>query len=166
MRIEGRAVIRVLSALLLLAWFVSEVKAQDLETNFRLCVKEDTDFDRQIRGCNWLLNSGRLAEEELLLVYLSRGIAHSNINQYESAIRDFDQVIARNPNNIDAYFIRGEAYFELGHYTRATHDLDQAINLAPNFADAYKARGTIYERLGQHDRAKCDFKRYKFLKRQ
>ena len=38
--------------------------AQDLDTNAGRCTDQSVDFDLRIGACTWLLNSGKLSEEE------------------------------------------------------------------------------------------------------
>jgi tetratricopeptide (TPR) repeat protein len=86
------------------------------------------------------------------------------LNQHEDSISDFDQVIALDPDNSDAYYKRGVAKLKLSqhkletkgrwgfHYRRhldaSIADFDQAIELNPGNADAYIFRGTAYHRRG------------------
>ena len=53
------------------------------------------------------------------------------------AIADFARIIARNPNDAEAYNNRGIAYRKKGDLNRAIDDFTHAIALNPNDAKAY-----------------------------
>ena len=75
----------------------------------------------------------------------------------ESAIAGFDQAIAVNPNNANAYNGRAMAYSALGDNERAFADLTQAITLSPENARLYYNRGLAYEALEQPEAAISDY---------
>ena len=85
--------------------------------------------------------------------YYNRGLAYSNLNQYEQAISDFSKAIALKPDFAEAYYNRGVIYdrlrgfaweVEVKHKEQAVQDFSKAIELNPNFAEAYRARAGIY----------------------
>src|SRR5689334_5631785 len=52
-------------------------------------------------------------------------------------IASLSDVVARNPNDPQAYNTRGAAYARVGRYREAIQDFDKAVQLNPNLAAAY-----------------------------
>jgi tetratricopeptide (TPR) repeat protein len=92
----------------------------------------------------------RLAEPFVL-----RGHAHCRAEEWDQAIKFFDQAIQIDPDYADAFLYRGSAYARKHDYSRALSDLDAALGLNPNSADAYFERGVarlqfLYSKIGSH----------------
>ena len=85
--------------------------------------------------------------------YVNRGSAFLGMNNYESAIEDYNQAIAHRPDWAKAYFGRGLVYFEMGRYERAIDDYSQAIEFQTDYSEAYNNRGLAYENLNRRDEA-------------
>ena len=66
----------------------------------------------------------------------------------EQNIASLTAVIARSPQDPEAYNVRGSAYGRAGQYREALQDFDRAIALNPNFYQAYSNRALIYRFLG------------------
>jgi len=61
--------------------------------------------------------------------WLWEGMLHSNEQQYQQAIVDYDHVLQLDPQYVDAYISRGQAYFSLKQYQQAIADFDRALQL-------------------------------------
>ncbi len=70
---------------------------------------------------------------------------------YEEAIAHFEQTIAIDPQNAEAYYYRGVANTALGNYEEVIVDLDQAIAIDPQNAKAYYYHGVATTHLGSND---------------
>jgi len=75
---------------------------------------------------------------------------------YDQAIRDFDQAIRLQPNFPEAFANRGDTYLWKSDFSRAAEDYDQVIRLDPQFAQAYHRRGVIRLLWGQYRPAEED----------
>ena len=64
---------------------------------------------------------------QLASVYNNRGNAYNNINEYDSAIADFDIAIQLDSNLAEVYNNRGNAYGMKGEYHLAIADFNTAI---------------------------------------
>lgn len=92
------------------------------------------------------------------LAFLGRGVLlATRARAYGRAIEDFDKVLARQPDNVDALIARGNAYSQLGDNGPALADLDRAIRLAPDNAQAYVIRGLANNRRGRRPLAMQDY---------
>lgn len=87
---------------------------------------------------------------------LNSGLYYYDQGDYESAVRQFDIVIASQPDMGEAYNDRGLAYFVLGDSDKALADFTKAIELLPNSAIAYSNRGALYFYEGNHEQALAD----------
>lgn len=95
-----------------------------------------------------------IKQEDVLFLIAN---CHFYLNQYESAITDFDKIIQAKPDYVIALSNRGYIYALLGDYDRALADLDHAILIEPNYASAYINRGLTFGLQGQFDQAISDF---------
>jgi tetratricopeptide (TPR) repeat protein len=93
------------------------------------------------------------------MAYGGRGTAHSELEQYEQAIEDFEKYIQLAPDKylFDAYQRRGSAYANLGEYHQAIQDFDTAIELDPFRTLSYISRGAAHAALGEHEAVIRDF---------
>ncbi|HEY6458031.1 MAG TPA: tetratricopeptide repeat protein [Steroidobacteraceae bacterium] len=82
-------------------------------------------------------------------LYLSRG-------QFEPAIHDFDELLARDSANSLAYLNRGVAKEQAGNLQGALEDYARSIEVAPS-ASAHFDRANLYVQLDQPDQALADF---------
>ena len=88
-----------------------------------------------------------------------RGVDNEEQGQTDSAIDEFDEANALNPQDAYAYLSRGLAYYDKGDYVRAIADFDEAIALDPQDALAYANRGYAYHNVGDDDKAIADYER-------
>jgi tetratricopeptide (TPR) repeat protein len=83
----------------------------------------------------------------------------------DDAIRDYDQAIAINPKDFNAFNSRGKAWVAKGDRGAAMADSNaianftQAIRLNPSYVEAYDNRGRTYEVIGCHTDAIADFRK-------
>ncbi len=73
--------------------------------------------------------------------------------------RDYDQAIAINPKDFNAFNSRGKAWVAKGDSNRAIADFTQAIQFGPSYVEAYNNRGLSYEVLGRRAEAIADFRK-------
>ena len=85
------------------------------------------------------------------------GIKLYYANDFNGAIKLYNEALQLNPNNADVYIDRGNAYFDLGQYERAIQDYNKTIKLRSDYSEAYNNRARAYEELGQYNRAFQDY---------
>ena len=80
--------------------------------------------------------------------------------QYGLALQRFQQAIAANPNDADAYYNMGAAYHQLGRQTQNQAYLSQAENLYlqalqrnPVHVDSYRGRAVLMAETGRKQQA-------------
>jgi tetratricopeptide (TPR) repeat protein len=95
---------------------------------------------------------------------VGEGIEWLQQNEYEIAIKSFDEALRLEHKNAMAYYCRGEAWYRKGvayiksgggddYFERAANDYSAAIQLEPDFADAYSALGDAYLQLRRYELA-------------
>jgi tetratricopeptide (TPR) repeat protein len=88
---------------------------------------------------------------------LYRANVHLARREFDSAIDDYNAILAIMPTSAASYCNRGAAYRSKGDFARAIADYTTAIRYNTQFADAYNNRGEIYLRQTKYDRAMADF---------
>src|SRR5258708_2663966 len=83
----------------------------------------------------------------------------STLDEKEKAIAVYDQAIALDPDNADAYYRRGNAYYKLNEYKKSIADYEKAIALDPDYAQAYYRRGNAYQALHKYDAIKDEYEK-------
>ena len=90
----------------------------------------------------------------------NRGLILSrDLKQYDEALRDFEELIKRNPRDADALFERGNIYFQKGNKQQALNDYTTAIRLNKQLGDAFYNRGIIYHQKKKNEQALEDLRR-------
>ena len=92
-------------------------------------------------------------EERSSRSYLIDGILKANNNEYDSAIKDYDEAIRLKPDYAEAYNSRGNAKSAKGDYDGAIKDYDEAIRLKPDYTEAYNNRVSTKDAKGDYDSA-------------
>lgn len=105
----------------------------------------------------------RIAVEEKLFQaneWFEKGLRHTVSNEEESAIEEYSQAIALNPDYAEAYNNRGIAYYNRGlssgdqsQFERAVKDFRKVIAMKPGSYSAYFAQGAIYLYQEEYDKA-------------
>jgi tetratricopeptide (TPR) repeat protein len=95
------------------------------------------------------------ASEKLVL----EGLVKAQAKDYRGAIVLYNQALARDPKNIEAYFQRGQARDGLGDPQSAIKNYTLVLDLDPNHGAAYSARGDARLKLRDRRRALEDYQR-------
>lgn len=85
--------------------------------------------------------------------YFRRGLAYSQLGQYERSIPDYDGAIRIEPWFGPALNNRANAYLKLGRPSEGVADIEQALGLAPNDPVFNATRGEIAQALGDRELA-------------
>jgi curved DNA-binding protein CbpA len=67
---------------------------------------------------------------------------------YQGAVEDYTQALAKHPNFVEAYIKRGMARYKLGDDRGALQDCNEALRINPELVQAYYYQGRARYRLG------------------
>ncbi|MGI5237872.1 tetratricopeptide repeat protein [Dactylosporangium sp. CA-139066] len=81
----------------------------------------------------------------------------ARLGQVEQAVRDYDDVIATDPNHSDYYLERAALLRQLGDNERALADYDELCRLALPYPESFYNRGDTKAELGDIEGALADF---------
>jgi tetratricopeptide (TPR) repeat protein len=98
-------------------------------------------------------NAGAQSVDELI----ASGTKLNLKGNYEEALALFNQAIALDEGQMDAYLKRAFAYSALNRYQEAILDYNKIIATNPNAVLAYISRGSVYNKLEQYQEAIEDF---------
>lgn len=90
--------------------------------------------------------------------YYSRGLAYIMIEDYASAVKDYDKAIELDPSAV-AYNNRCWSYYKMGEYEQALPDCERSLQLNPDDVHALDSRARVYQALGRTEDAIQDFDR-------
>lgn len=87
--------------------------------------------------CLWL--SGLAAADELFDtkaagMYFQQGLKLYFMQQYEGAIKEFDEAIKIDPENAKAYYFIGYSYYKLKNMPKAMETFEQAYDLDQQYS--------------------------------
>jgi tetratricopeptide (TPR) repeat protein len=113
-----------------------------------------------IANCDRALSEEGLSEDDRNATFVNRGILRLRTGRFDTAIKDFDTAIARDPQLGDAYLNKGVAIL------RSRSDWDQAIGLfdaalqkrTRRPALAYYGRAVALEEKGRIKEAYLDYR--------
>jgi tetratricopeptide (TPR) repeat protein len=112
---------------------------------------------QRVTNCTALINSGKYNDKQVVSFLNSRGIAYSELRQFDNSIRDFDRAIATDPSFAltfnDRCYVRAIA----GQLQEALPDCNVALGLIPDSAMFLDSRGFVYLKLGDVDKAIADY---------
>ncbi|NLO18360.1 MAG: tetratricopeptide repeat protein [Ignavibacteria bacterium] len=86
-------------------------------------------------------------------VYLNRGNAYFNTENYKKSIVDYTKYLEMMPNDYNGHYNRSQAYFMLKDFEGAKKDLREAVNLNRNDTRGYSALGDIELALENYEEA-------------
>lgn len=92
---------------------------------------------------------GTLVQDEFRRNDFTYGVALFQHGYLDAAAASFEQVIARKPNNAEAYYNLGTLNLRRNDLDQARQYLEQTIKLRPNYPEAWNNLGMIAAQQGQ-----------------
>jgi serine/threonine protein kinase len=83
----------------------------------------------------------------------SQGVQYFKDQQYEPALKAFEQAIDLDANNASAHYQKGLVLRELKRYEEALQAYERSIELDSNFAPAHNEKGSALHKLGKRKKA-------------
>ena len=104
-----------------------------------------------------LLEQIKVEEPRRSMILGYQGEMYGRAENYEEAIRVFNQAIELNPNDAASLASRGLTHYLMGQPEKALHDLNRAIKINPKYTWALSRRGFTYQGLQRDQEALEDF---------
>jgi tetratricopeptide (TPR) repeat protein len=106
------------------------------------------------------MTDGELSPDDHLLhrsvLVHNRAQIMGRIGDYEASLRDYDEVISRDPEYSEYYFDRAAVRRAVGMHEEAIDDYTTAIRLSPPFYEAHFNRAELFAETGEEDAALRD----------
>jgi tetratricopeptide (TPR) repeat protein len=110
-------------------------------------------------SCTTALETGKLRTKDRAATHVNRGILSMNLQEYSSAIGDFDAARELYPRYGAIYVNRGNVFFIRDRFPSAIAEYTQALEAEMDeYQVAYLNRGMAHEMLGQFDAAEADYR--------
>jgi len=117
---------------------------------------ESRDPERRIAACSALIDTPDMTPVRRAQAFYRRGLAWSQLGQYQRAIPDYDAAIRISPLFASALNNRANAWQKLGKPAQGLPDIEQALELEPLEPIYNATRGEIGQALGDRDGAMRD----------
>jgi len=85
--------------------------------------------------------------------------AERTVADYEEAIRNFKELLKKEPDNVILLISLGNAYFDIGHDIEAVRVYKKALEIYPDNVAVRTDLGTAYRRIGQPDKALDEYRK-------
>ncbi len=80
--------------------------------------------------------------------HMDNGKEAFEIEDFDTAIMEFFEVVIEDPDNAEAYKFLGNCYYKKGDYKQAMLEYLQSLVADDEYADAYNNLGNVYAELG------------------
>lgn len=134
-------------------------------------VKLDTETEERLRALGYIFGTTKPPEPGAklpnprfkveMLEQFFRADTFLVFEEYEKALKAFEQILEKDPNFGRAYLEKGLAYFKLHDYPKAIESFNRAEEMLPEQAELYFNRAQCYLAQNQKDtqKAEADFSR-------
>lgn len=115
---------------------------------------------RDMRFCDEALAEGVLSQHDTVATYVNRGILKLRRDQVDTAIADFDEAIALDPRQPEAYLNKGSALIRLNNPGEAVRLFTVALEYHTRRPEiAHYGRAIAHETMGNVRAAYNDYRR-------
>ncbi len=155
----------VLAALLAAAAFPASASVMTVGSSAARACYEAADSplspdSEDFRSCDQALRDEALVRDDIVATHVNRGILRLRRNQVALAIRDFDDAIALDPNQPEAYLNKGAALIRLEHANEALPLFTASLERNTTRPEiAHYGRAIANESLGNVREAYADYRR-------
>ena len=95
------------------------------------------------KDLNIFLTNQKGIHKDINQALLKRGISRYNLEKFELALEDFNELLFRDPSIVEAYRYRAEIYLINGKKQLAKSDLNQALLSAETIPEIYLLKGIV-----------------------
>jgi tetratricopeptide (TPR) repeat protein len=83
----------------------------------------------------------------------------SDHSRFERILKAQEDVLSKDPANIEALMQRGKILVEMELYADAVEAFDAVVKIKPEYKEAWNARGNALSLLGRYDEAATSYKK-------
>ncbi|MGZ5717850.1 MAG: DUF3857 domain-containing protein [Burkholderiales bacterium] len=105
------------------------------------------------------IRSAKLTGDDLANAYCDRSNAHSDLGEYEAALRDANEALKIMPNSTRMLACRAEVYFGAGEFQKSVADYSRSLSLGAANATTYHRRGLARFYQGELEAALEDLRK-------
>ena len=118
---------------------------------------ESGDTQKAVILLTEAIDSGELPEEQAYLFYTARGYARAADGDFQAAIDDYTQALAKKPGYGPAAYNRGNAYFHMHRYEQAIADYSKALESDVGDIRSLNNRGAAWFKKGNLQSAMANY---------
>jgi len=126
-----------------------------------LVIENSTDDEELDEAEDHLLQAQTLTEDPSQLAHIENSLAEIDLDreQYEHALRHFEQVLEIDPRYPSVWYNMGKTYQVLGNEEECVRAFNKAIELDPTDESNYSALGEVYVKDGRVVEARAAIER-------
>lgn len=94
---------------------------------------------------------------------MKKGVPPAGDDNYESVLKDIEEILQGDPKNIDAHLLAGKIYANMGLYDKALRKGMDVLEVNDLSDNAYLLMGSIYYKIGEKEKAVSSFKKAIYL---
>jgi protein O-GlcNAc transferase len=121
--------------------------------NYATILFQSNDYEAALQAARQGL---QVDGDDATLLYVS-AIALYKLSHLDESVSQFDRLLSKTPNHIDAINERGSVYAAMKRFDLALESCDRALALDRQCAEAYANRGNVYFELHRLDDALTAF---------
>jgi chemotaxis protein methyltransferase CheR len=95
--------------------------------------------------------------------WLKKGVPTAGDDNYESVLKNIEEILQGDPKNIDAHLLAGKIYANMGLYDKALRKGMDVLGVNDLSDNAYLLMGSIYYKTGEKEKAVSSFKKAIYL---
>ena len=103
------------------------------------------------------INIGGTTDRNRARAHIYGARAYQNMENYESALKEYKEAIEIEPGDIEAMHGMGIAYIAMDEYDLAEQTLKKLLGIVPYYATAHFNLGTVYVAQGKYPEAENEY---------
>lgn len=127
--------------------------------------QEIESLKQQLQDSKAMLEEKQLTMDTYAEEYYLMAQECLDMNEPQSAIKNYDKAIAMNPRHVDAYVMKAQTLLSLGRLRDALASINDALDIIPTHFKALYTRAKIFYRMEDYEQAANDLNRCTSIKK-
>jgi tetratricopeptide (TPR) repeat protein len=128
--------------------------------NLSVALLKQQKWDESIAVLNQARKRAAMSKSHWAALYLNRGLALHQLENYDSAIQDFAVALQYEPGNVLVLTARATSWIVIGSLDQALEDVNAALELEPGFPNAWKMRSLVWLKMDRYAEGISDATKY------